>query len=383
MTVFKTYLKILRKNIAMVIVFSMILVIFGGLNMTSRDKSLSFTSVKPDILVVNNDEEVGITKEFINYINDNSNIITNIADNEEARDDALFYNDVDYIIYIPKRFNEEFIKGNINKIEVKKGNNFNASYAEMMINRYLKLAIIYKDKTTNQNELIEMINKSLKNNTEIEITTKLDTDSLETAEFFFNFESYSLLVSLIFIISLILSIFNEEKIKKRNVISSSNYKKNNRILLLSNLLYAFSIWLIYLILAIILLGNILWTSNGILYIINSFVHLISVTSLAFLIGNLVTNKEVINGVTNVVGLGTSFLCGVFVPLSYLPDGVIKIAHFIPTYYYVKSNSIITNLEEINITTLRPIFINMIILICSAIIFIILSNIISNKKRTIA
>ena len=274
------------------------------------------------------------------------------------------------------------MNGKIDKIKVKKGNNFNGSYSEMMINRYLKVATTYRNKTNDQDELVKIVDKTLKNKTKIEITTKLDTDSLEAAEFFYNFESYSILVCLIFIISLIQTIFNEEKIRKRTVISSTSYKKNNRILLLCNLLYALTIWVAYLVLAIFELGDILWTSNGILYIINSFVHLITITSLAFLIGNLVTNKDVVNGVTNVVGLGTSFLCGVFVPLEYLPDGVISMAHLLPTYYYVKSNTIITTLEEININTLQPVLVNMGILLGYAVVFIILSNIVSNRKRKI-
>lgn len=381
MTVFKTYLKILRKNLIMVLVFSIMLVIFGGLRMSSQDKSLSFNAIKPDVLIVNKDEEKGITKGFIKYIKSNSNN-QKIDNNEDARNDALFYNEVDYIIYIPKGFNEDFMNGKIDKIEVKKGNNFNGSYSEMMINRYLKVASTYRNKTNNQDELVKIVDKTLKNNTKIEITTKLDTDSLEAAEFFYNFESYSILVCLIFIISLIQTIFNEEKIRKRTVISSTSYKKNNRILLLCNLLYALTVWIAYLLLAIFELGDILWTSNGILYIINSFVHLITVTSLAFLIGNLVTNKDVVNGVTNVVGLGTSFLCGVFVPLEYLLDGVIKMAHLLPTYYYVKSNTIITAIEEININTLKPVLTNMGILLGFAVVFIILSNIVSNRKRKI-
>ena len=381
MTVFKTYLKILRKNLFMVIVFSLLLVIFGGLRMSSEDKSLSFNAVKPDVLIVNKDENTGITKGFIKYIKNNSNT-PKIENNEDKRNDALFYNEVDYIIYIPEGFNRDFMNGTIDKIEVKKANNFNASYAEMLINRYLKIASTYRMKTTNPDELVKMVNKSLKNNTKIEITTKLDIDKLRSAEFFFNFESYSVLVCLIFIISLILSIFNEEKIRKRTVISSTSYKTNNRLLFLCNLLYAFTIWVAYFILAIIMLGDILWTSNGILYIINSFVHLITVTSLAFLIGNIVTSKDAVNGITNVVGIGTSFLCGVFVPLEYLPNSVVNIAHALPTYYYVKSNSIITTLEEINFTTLKPVLINMGILLGSAVVFIILSNIVSKRKRKI-
>ena len=381
MTVFKTYLKILRKNIIMILVFSLLLVIFGGLRMDSEDKSLSFSAVKPDVLIVNKDEEKGITKGFIKYIKDNSNT-PEVEDNEDARNDALFYNEADYIIYIPEGFNEDFMNGKVDKIEVKKGNNFNGSYAEMMINRYLKLASSYRYKTKDANELVKIVDKSLKNNTKIEVTTKLDTDSLSSAEFFFNFESYSILTCLIFIISLIQTIFNEQKIRKRTVISSTSYKNINRILLMSNLLYALTIWVAYFILAIFILGDILWTSNGILYIINSFIHLITVTSLAFLIGTLVTNKDVVNGVTYVVSIGASFLCGVFVPLEYLPDGVVKLAHVLPTYYYVKSNSIITTLEEINMTTLKPLLMNSAILLGSALVFMILSNIVSNKKRKI-
>ena len=41
-------------------------------------------------------------------------------------------------------------------------------------------------------------------------------------------------------------------------------------------------------------------------------------------------------VANVAGLGMAFLGGVFVPLSMLGDGVIKIAHLIPAYWYIRA-----------------------------------------------
>lgn len=382
MTVFKAFLKILRKNLAMIIVYTMILVIFGGLSTQSQSETLSFTAVKPDILIVNKDEEKGITKGFIEYIKDNSNT-PKIEDNEEARNDALFYNDTDYIIYIPEGFNEDFMSGKIDTLEVKKANNFNASFTDMLINRYFKMASIYRNKITDQNELVNTIKNSLENDTNIEITSQLDTTALSQAAFFFNFESYSIMVCLIFIISLILSIFNSEKIRKRNAISSTSYKKSNRILLLCNLLYAFVVWLIYFILAFIIVGDVLWTSNGLMLILNSFIHLLAITSLAFMIGNLVTNRDAINGVVNVVGIGSSFLCGVFVPLSYLPNSVISMAKCLPTYYYVKSNEIIAELEVVSIDTLHEVFINMGVLLGFSVLFLVISNIVSKKKRKIA
>lgn len=39
-------------------------------------------------------------------------------------------------------------------------------------------------------------------------------------------------------------------------------------------------------------------------------------------------------VSNVIALGMSFLSGVFVPIEFLGDGIIKIAHFLPAYWYI-------------------------------------------------
>ena len=105
-------------------------------------------------------------------------------------------------------------------------------------------------------------------------------------------------------------------------------------------------------------------------------------TIAFLISNLVNNKEAINGIINVVALGSSFLCGAFIPIDFLPDAVIKVAHLLPTYYYINCNEMISGLEKINIDTLKPILGNMGIVLVFSIIFIMISNIVSKKKRLI-
>ena len=68
------------------------------------------------------------------------------------------------------------------------------------------------------------------------------------------------------------------------------------------------------------------TKEGLIYILNSFIFTICATTMSFFIGNLITNKNAVNGIVNVVALGSSFLCGAFVPMRWLPDSVLKIAH---------------------------------------------------------
>ena len=40
----------------------------------------------------------------------------------------------------------------------------------------------------------------------------------------------------------------------------------------------------------------------------------------------------------VIALGMCFLCGIFVPLEFLGDSIIKAAHFLPAYWYITSAS---------------------------------------------
>ncbi len=382
MTVFKTFCKIVNKYKATIIMYTVILIAFAGFNMQTSDNSTSFVASKPDVLIINQDEEVGITENLVKYIEANTNIV-NIEKDEEAINDALFYRDVNYIIYIPKNYRQDFLEGKNPQIEIKTTGDYQASLAEMILERYLNLANIYRESTESEEELITKINETLSKQTEIEITSKLDIDNLSRAVFYYNFLNYSILAGSVYVICIILSSFKEEKIRKRTIISSMSYKKYNRQLLISNSMLAIILWLLYVILSFILIGKTMFTVHGLILIINSFIFSICSLCIAFLIANLVNNKNAINGIVNVIALGSSFLCGAFVPMEWLPDTVIKIAHILPSYWYIQNNETLKTLENITLETIQPIIINMGIILIFSIIFVMLTNIVSKKKRKIA
>lgn len=381
MIVFKTFLKILNKYKFIIILYTIILLVFGIFNFQTNDNNLDFVSSKPDILIINQDEPSILTQNLIEYLQDNANLI-DIPQDESSINDALFYREVNYVIYIPKNYRKDFLNEVNPQIEIKSTGNYQSSLAQMLLSRYLKVANVYQKSISDENILINNINKTLDNQVDIEITSKLDTNTLEKATFYFNFASYSLLACLIYVICLILSIFNSEKIHKRTIISSVNLKQNNHILFLSNCLYSFAIWLFYLIIGFVLVGNIMFTTYGLIYLINSLIFTICATSMAFFIGNILTNKDAINGIVNVIALGSSFLCGAFVPQTMLGPSVLKIAHLLPTYYYIKTNELLTTTEVFNSQTLKPIIINMFVIVIFSIVFIILTNILSKKKQKI-
>ncbi len=392
MTVFKTFSQVLNKYKATVLMYTVMLVLFGGLNFKTSDNNVNFTASKPDVLIINEDENIGITKDFIDYLSEYTNI-KDIENNEDSINDALFYRDVNYIIYIKPNFRESILSNSPNKdeqfkqlisssdrtiVEIKTTGDYQASIADMLVNKYLHLADIYSNTFEDENEIINHIQKTLSLEVETELTSKVDTNTLSQVTFYYNFLSYSVLAGCVYVICLILSSFKNKEINKRTIISSMNYKSFNLKLLLSNCLFAIVLWLIYIILGFLLVGSIP-TNYLIIYIINSFIFTICSVTIAFFISNLINNKNAINGIVNVVALGSSFLCGAFVPMEWLPDFVLKIAHVLPSYWYIKTNELLKGVEVFNSITLKPIITNMLVLIVFIIAFVVLTNIVTKLK----
>ncbi len=380
MTVFNTFWKVINKYKGTIILFTVMLIAFGGINTTTSNNSLDFTNNKPDIVIINNDQNKGLTKNLIAYLKENTNV-KDIKDEEEI-DDALFYRQVNYIIYIPKNYRNDILSGINPKIDIKTTDDYDSSLAEMILKRYLKTQEVYSKTTSNEQELIEKINTNLKTKSEVSITSTVNTDKTSKVSGYYNFASYSIMYTIIFIICMVLASFNEKTIKKRTIISSMNYKTHNKLILKASFLYSIIVWLLFMILGIILFPDTVISLRGLIYTINAFIFTFASLTLALLISSLSSNKSAITGIANVVCLGSAFLCGAFIPSTWLPETVIKISRIFPTYWYVNSNDLLSSLEKINLNSLEPIIINMLVVLLFSLIFIVLTNIISKKKQIV-
>ena len=379
MTVFKTFFRIVNKLKPTIILYTALLIIFGAVNMKTSDNNINFVNSKPDILIINQDVNKGLTKNLIDYMKKNSNIVK-VENNEEKINDALFYREVSYVIYIPKDYRKNVLLGKNPKLDIKKTDEYDAHLSEMMLKRYIKLQNIYNEEAGSEDELITLINDNINDDVNIKITSKVDTSKTYNIAYYFNFASYSILAIIIYIICLVLCSFKEESISKRINISSINYKSHNNKILLASIVFSSIVWLLFVIIGVTIVGDIKFSIRGLISIINSFIFTFCALTLSILISSLTNNKNAISGIVNVIALGSAFLCGAFVPAEYLPSSVLNFAHILPSYYYINSNDLLKNIDVINISSMHSIIINMVIIIMFSILFIILNNVVTRKKR---
>ena len=381
MTVFNTFWKVINKYKGTIILFTVMLVTFGGINTTSNNSTVDFTNSKPDIIIVNNSGNNDLTKNLISYLEKNTNV-KDVKNTEEARNDALFYREVNYIIYIPKDYQKDVLSGKTPEIDIKTVGDYTSSLAEMLLTRYLKIQSIYAKNISTEQELITVINKNLSKTSEVTITSKVDRAKTSRVSRYFNFASYSAMFIIIFVICMVLSSFNTKTIKKRTIISSMNYKTHNKYLLRASFIYSIIVWLLFMLLGTILFSNTILSLRGLVYALNLFIFIFTSLTLALLLSTLIDNKDAVNGIVNVISLGSAFLCGAFIPTEWLPETVIKISRIFPTYWYVNSNDLLASLQTINMTSLNQVIINMIVMLVFALIFTIINNLVSKKKQIV-
>lgn len=380
MIIFSTVFKILNKLKGNLILYTVILLAITLFNTTSGNMN-HYEATKPDILIVNKDQNNEITKGFVSYLKEQATLKDIDINDQEKVDDALFYRDISYVVYIPENFGDDLVNDKNPTIEYKSNDNENASFTQMLIEKYIKTVNLYKEHYQGK-ALNQKVKQVINQKTKVNLNTSLDSSKLNQVNIYFNFLNYALLAGGVYCMTMILASLNQEGVRKRTIMSSFSYRKYNWIVFASLGLASFIVWLAYMIISFILFKEIMLSGNGIAYILNSFVFSICSLAVGFLIGTITHNKQAIGGIVNVVALGTSFLCGCFVPMSFMPSYVLKIAHILPTYYFVQNNELIKTLEYFKLETLQPIIINGIIVLGFTLSFVLITLMISKRKQKI-
>lgn len=377
MTVFKTYWKIVKKNIGIIILYTVMLLVFGTMNLKANKNSFEFISSKPDIIIVNNSSGI-ITDNLISYLKTNANV-KNITDENDI-DDAVFFRDANYVIYIPKEFENKIENGKEFNIDIKTNNSYDSYIASELLNKYLDVFSKYMNLYNDKILAIQKLDNTLNKKADVVIENKTNLNS--KTSLFYNFSSYSIMAIVIYIICLVLSSFNDEKISKRTSVSGMNYKTFNNYLYISSFTFTFIIFIVYLILSFLILKSSILNINGILYSLNMFIFFIVSFTMAILISNLVKSKGAISGVVNVISLGSAFLCGAFIPVKYMPSFALEIAHIFPTFYFIDNNEYIASLQNFDKSSYEFVLKNFIIMIIFIIFFLILNTLVTRFKRKV-
>lgn len=377
MIVFKNYFNIVKRHLGIIIMFSAISIGVSVIN-TSYTSTEDYASVDPKIAVINYDDSA-LSDNFVEYIKERAEIVE-VEDDEKAIQDTLYLNKADSILIIPDNFGTNILIGNNPRLKIKKSTQNVSEYTELLVNRYFKIAENYSKVGMSENEIINNIEKDIQNEIEVKVSSKNQSD-MERLAVYYSFENYAFLSIFIFIIGTIMCIFNKETIRKRNNVSKLNPKSISNQLFLGHMTLTLSIWLVFILISVILYRDLMFTTNGLLLMLNSLCFALTATSLAYLIGCLIKKENVISGIQNVISLGLSFISGCFVPIEWLDKNIINFSKIFPSYWFIQGNYDITKLSTFNYENIKPVIQNCGIVLLFGIIYFMIARMIVSRKTS--
>ena len=377
MIVFKNYFNIVKRHLGIIIMFSAISIGVSVIN-TSYTSTEDYASVDPKIAVINYDDSA-LSDNFVEYIKERAEIVE-VEDDEKAIQDTLYLNKADSILIIPDNFGTNILIGNNPRLKIKKSTQNVSEYTELLVNRYFKIAENYSKVGMSENEIINNIEKDIQNEIEVKVSSKNQSD-MERLAVYYSFENYAFLSIFIFIIGTIMCIFNKETIRKRNNVSKLNPKSISNQLFLGHMTLTLSIWLVFILISVILYRDLMFTTNGLLLMLNSLCFALTATSLAYLIGCLIKKENVISGIQNVISLVLSFISGCFVPIEWLDKNIINFSKIFPSYWFIQGNYDITKLSTFNYENIKPVIQNCGIVLLFGIIYFMIARMIVSRKTS--
>lgn len=379
MTVFKTYLKIVKMMLPMLIMYLVICiavsVMVSGVN---SDGTEAFRVSKAEIVLIDNDDS-DASRIFDGYV-EKTSIEKELKNNDiKTKQDAIFSRQVDGIITVPKGFGEKLKSGKTAKLEIMSvPDSTNTAYIEMMYNRFIKVEQTYFEAGMSADEIEGSIYNDLKSDTEVTLADNSKAQ-FNKLEYFFNYSNFGIMSILIYAIGMLSIAFNRREVWMRNMAGGYGIGRINRQIYGADVLLAAAVWLVFIAVAAVMYGGDMSSAGGALMAVNCLVFTVSVLSLAFLLASLVKKKEAVSGMMNCFGLGSSFLCGAFIPQEYLGTVTLNIGKIFPSYWYISNNRAIGAMAEITMEKLQPVLINMAVMLAFAAGFLILQQIVSRRK----
>ena len=381
MKVFNTYLKVLKTLIAYLIIYP---AVFFTLNMVvnvdnNSSEVKNFEDSKPSISIINRSDDNDFVVSFSNYLKDRAEIVE-LEDNNEALNDAIFYRQVSMVVIIDENFKDRLLNNENLGLEVLKVPDDNESmYIENLINNYLNTFMMYMNSGIEQDKLVGVTEETLLKSVDVSFNYDTVNSNYEPLKYYYNFTYYILSALCMAFIGMVMAKMKDPIVKRRTMCAPISNVRYNFEILIGNLCVAFGFWLLFVLGSFWFYANELFSINGLLFIINSLCILMPIIAFSLLIGNLVKNLEVQNAIQNVVALGTSFLCGVFVPQMFLGDAVLSVAKIFPPYWYVLANEKIAVMEQVNLDSVMHVIVCMVIQVVFAIAIYIIMNVIQKRR----
>lgn len=340
MVVYKALLKTIKGKMTSLIIYFVVFAVFGSIVARQNSKSMDsmFEAHQVVIALVDQDDSElsrGIAEAF-SQTDKIEKVKASTEDDLKKLNDNVRFDIYDDAIHIPSGFEANVLAGHESGAEfLSKGQSASSTLMYTKFNTFVKNVTIYMNAGFSETEAIANATDDMeKAEPEIEMVKANDKTGHSLMAVMYAFMAYSMMMILSIGIATIISSIKKKDLMARITVSPMSSFRQNLEQVLAITTFGLVVLLAMILVVCIFLGNEADYSKIWYYSINSAALMVVGISFAFFLGTISQDEGVIELVSNMVFLGMSFISGVFVTRDFMSESVLKVAHFLPVYWYV-------------------------------------------------
>lgn len=338
MIVLKSFLRMLKRNILMVLSYLLIFLIISVISMPKKAELPKEGSeiAEPVYFCLQDHDKSPASEALASYL-EKSFIRRELPEGEAEAEDAILIGTVSAVITIHEHFTENIRDGREALVYELDPREPWGQWLKQKIEVFLRLAYTLTD----ENGVLDLdtLNKVLDQQADFAYPEHKQAEGGKAYWFekYYLFLSYILPMLIMQLFAQILIPFKEGKVRNRSLISGYSNIRYQGELILGQLLTAAVILLLF-VLGSLALGrpsSLLEVPRLPLYIANAGVFTLVSLALSYLMITLLPNRSAVIAAATVLPLGLSFISGVIVPQEFLSSLPLTLSKAFPFYYYVR------------------------------------------------
>lgn len=349
MQVFKSFFMIAKKRLrSTCIYFSIYTVIILIFSFTAKDtfEGIFQSSALP--VYIEDHDRSGASLALCSYLDSLHEVTTEPLSREEIAD-RMYYRTLNYALIIPQGFEEMLLAQNTEELceSLIVPDSSKGIFVGLQVTQYIHSLQSYLAGGCTLSSAIDATDRCL---AEIPAVNPVSFDNHKSVTdnrvfYFFQYLPYIFILILFAGMAPILITINKPDMRRRTLCSCLPAPARNLQLAAACTIYALLIWLLFILLGFVIFRQDFCSRYSMLAMGNSFVFLLFCVALTLFVSIFSPNENVLNMISNIVGLSMSFLCGVFVPQNILSDAVLAFGKFLPAYWYIRINDMLALPEQ--------------------------------------
>lgn len=303
----------------------------------------SYEPVRASVAVVDEDGS-DLSRAFASWAGGRFDLVE--TDGTQEVQDALARSLVDCVLVLPQGFGQELLDAaragdDLPNVQATYGTDVQTGVlAAQEASQWASLAgsAAALEPDAGAGAVGELATQTMGERADVATLTSVDAGDARTAAgatTYFNFSAYPIMSSVVVTVGLVLSVFSESEVRRRQGCAPVSPARLDASLLGGCLVLALGAWAWTSVLGLAVFADELSgvpAANLALLLVAQLAISLTPLSLAFALSRLGLREQGLNAAGNIGGMVLTFLGGAWVPLSLMGEEVRTVAHFVPTYW---------------------------------------------------